>query len=425
MFWSLVAITTLSAAAPETLNLATLRDEATLARTLWATSPDLQLVRGTLAAARADAQRAKLWPNPGLDLSLNTLPVGPTNPIGLQDPWVNVPNLQLGVSWLVELGKRGPRQTATQKALEATRAGALEQVRHFTLGVADVIADIAFAEVRIAQLTAQSADATHLVELQRARASKGDTSLLDADRAQLEQEGVLTMLEEAKQSLAEGLTACARLAGVPCRSFADPELATAWLQRTLSAPEEGPLRPDLRALEAMQASATALSTLASNRGLPDPTLRAGYVHDRFVASGNQQNSLFVGVSLPLPFMEPGRVDAQAYALQAAAAQHARERLTSAISSGLPALNKQLDSVQARLERLSKVSVPLARSVVERLEVAVTRGGALLQELLLARRTLSDLLLATNELGRTSYHLQLERVRLAGGFAPSEELLDEP
>jgi hypothetical protein len=138
------------------------------------------------------------------------------------------------------------------------------------------------------------------------------------------------------------------------------------------------------------------------------------------------NSFFVGVSFPLPFFDRGQLDVRAAEVAAASARAAKAALVSGARSQLERVGAQLATVEARQSRLRTQALPLAESVVSRLETAVTRGAAPLQELLLARRTRAELLLTLNDLDRSAFHLQVERARLSGaGFPLPQEMTDVP
>lgn len=407
--WCATTLAVLMGASP--LALSTLGNGDTLPVRVWQSSPTLEAARVRVAQAEADRRKAFRLPNPGLDLSVNTLPVGPLNPPELTDPFLNVPNVAVGLSVLLELGKRGPRQEAKTEAARAVALEALEQLRLEVLALEDLIGEVAAAQVRVDALAGLAADAARLAALQRARAEKGDTSELDADRARLEQEGTLSALGDARAALQAALRGCSAAVAGPCTPFSDAAQATAWLSRAERAPSALEQRPDLRALEATKRAALAAQTLASRGWLPDPTLRAGYVRDQFLISGNQQNSLFVGLSLPLPFFDHGQDDAEAASVAARGAERARELLLTTAQAQLEQLGAALADVEARQVRLRDQALPLARSVVQRLEAAIDRGAAPLQELLLARRTLLELLLSATELEREAFHLNVARARL--------------
>jgi cobalt-zinc-cadmium efflux system outer membrane protein len=424
---STLLLVVLNAGEPgDVLDLSTTSDSTALAEKVWASSPELLQARSKVAAARADAARAQFLPNPSLDLSLNTIPIGPTNPTDLKDPLLNVPNVGVALSVLLEIGKRGPRQDSMHEAARSAALDALEQLRLKVLTAEEAISDVAAAEVRVSMLIDLSEDAERLTRIQRARSEKGDTAPLDADRAQLEEEATFTSLGEARDSLAEGLRTCTEVVGAQCLPFGDRGRASAWLERTFRvAVAEVTNRPDIRSLEATRRSAEAAQTLAQNHAIPDPTLRVGYVHDRFTVSGNQQNSLYVGLTFPLPVFDHGQADAQAAAVAIASSTRARDQLILTSKSQFSRTTDQLANVEGRQKRLREQSVPLAQSVVSRLDAAVSRGAAPIQELLLARRSYAELLLTANDLDRAAFRLRVALARVTGaGLTLPKELDNE-
>ena len=402
------------AAAP-TLKLAELPKPADLASQLWARSPELQLARSRVAQARADAVRANLLPNPALDISANTLPIGQSNPANLDNPLANVPNYQFAISTLIELGKRGPRQESTRQAALAAAYDALEQLRQRYHELEEHIGEIAAAEVRIDALRQLAEDAAHLTTIQRNRMEKGDAAAIDSDRAQLEEDTYLANLSEAEEALITELRLCSTLSGSECQQFGDVALAQQWLSRPMpdgsSASVED--RPDLKSLQAAVASARAAEKLADRSAIPDPTLRVGYVRDQFLISGNQQNSLFVGLSIPLPLFNHGQAESQAAAVTADAADRARAMTLNQAQVELNRIDDQAKSLAARSALLKGRALPLAKDVVQRLDAAVTRGGAGFQDLILARRTLGELLINATELDLATYRLAVSRARATG------------
>jgi cobalt-zinc-cadmium efflux system outer membrane protein len=420
----LLGTTAAWAEAPSTLSLASLPDEEHLSELLWEHSPDFAAARARVAAAQADVTRAHLLPNPEADLSWNTIPIGPTNPPGL-DRLKDVPNYNIGLSELVELGKRGPRQDAARAALASAALDTLASLRARTYDVLDRAAEVAASEVRLSQLEALAADAAKLSELQRARQQHGDTAGLDVDRALLEEEQLQTTLGEERAHLSDALLACTRTAGLPCERFGGQDAAAAFLSTRLSrapAPSAANIaaRPDLRSLEAQEQSAQASLTLARRRWLPDPTVHLGYVHDQFVVSGNQKDSFFVGLSVPLTFFDHGQADAAAASASLESARQTRELLHAQAERDVATITAQLQAVQERRTRLREQTLPLAEGVVKRLDAAVRAGGTSLQDLILARRSYSELLLRAADLDLTAFHLTLEldRARATGPSAPA-------
>lgn len=409
------------------LELARFEGVPALARRVWAEAPELKLQRAQLAAAMAEAERAGLLPNPTLGLSAGTLPLGTTNPPDLASPWTSIPNFNVSASVLVELGKRGPRQEATRHALRAARLDAIDAVRGLTSELLDTIGEIAATEARIGALSGILDDAARLQALQSARVNRGDASPLDADRAELDRAAVGHTLSEAQAALRQALRRCTEQLGAPCKAFGDAARARAFLVGTLERRDaELETRADLRALEATRDAAAARGLLAERRAIPDPTIQVGYTHDRFVVSGNQQNSLAVALSIPLPLFDHGQADARAAIAERRAAEDLRTaRLTSGRAQRA-ALTEEREAVEAHARQLAETTLPLARAIVERLDAAVTRGAAPLPELLLARRSLADLLIAAIDLDRELFRLDLARLRLgAAPFDLDEQTIDAP
>lgn len=402
---------------PSPLNLSMLPDEGALVSLLWQHSPELAEARTRIAAADADLIRAQQLPNPSLDLGWNTVPVDRTNPPGLR-PLVDVPNYTVTLSELVELGKRGPRREAARGFRRAAALDVYELLRQRTLDLRERVAEVASAEVRVAALSDAAADAAKLTELQQARASRGDVPGLDVDRALLEQQKLESNVGEARERLRDALLACSQAVGVPCLPFAAPDRANAYLA---SAPTEVSTagleaRPDLGALAAQESGARSALTLARRRAIPDLTLRAGYVRDRFVISGNQPQSMLFGVSLPLPLFDRGGAEAREASQAVESSARARALLTEQGRREVEALRAQLLDVNARKATLHHKTLPLARDVVSRLEQSV-RAGTPVQDLLLARRTLEELLADTADVDLTAFHTTTELARTAG-YAPN-------
>ena len=418
----LTACLALTGANPESLDLSSSPGDLQLVELLWARSPDLVSARAKLGQAAADVIRSEVFPNPGFDFQWGTLAIGPTNPPGL-DKLKDVPNYTFTLNQPFEIAKRGPRQAASRAGRDAALYDAVETLRQRWFDLLERISEVATAEIRVGALEDTVRDAQRLADLQLERQKRGDIAGLDVDRAVLEAEKYASNLGQERERLSAALLLCAQAVGLPCRPFASPDAARAFLSRRLvAAPPAANLdaRPDLRSLQAQETSARSSLTLARNRWIPDPTFRVGYVLDQFIASGSQHQSVFVGVSMPLPFFDHGQADARAASALAEAAGQAQFLLRAASLRDLASLEQQREAALARRSRLMERTLPLARDVVQRLESAVTRGGAPLPDLLLARRTLGDLQLDAADLDLFAFHLTVAQARAAGELPPLPE-----
>jgi cobalt-zinc-cadmium efflux system outer membrane protein len=412
--WSLILAASVAVAQPSPIDLSASLDDAALASLLWERSPELVEARARLGADAAEALKAKLFPNPELDLGVGTLPMGQRNPPGEIAYW-DVPNYGVQVSELVEIGKRGPRQRATAASYDATVLETRELLRQRLFDLCSAIGDIAVTQVRVGVLEGLAKDAAELRRVESGRVEHGESAGLNVDRALVEEEKAKSDLAEEQEKLQRALLGCLRVAGAMCLPFKDGAQAQAFLtQRSqLAAPTGIESRPDVKALDAREQSASASMALAAAKKLPDVTLRAGYLYDRFIVSGNQRHSFNVGISLPLPLFDRGQAEAVQAGAAGEAAALAKQQLLSRVALDVSHLSEQLKSVLTRRQRMNEQTIPVARQVVDRLAQAVERGGATLPELLLARRTLGELLVSAADLEGTAYQLAVSLRRSAG------------
>jgi cobalt-zinc-cadmium efflux system outer membrane protein len=416
-----VLLASTAVAEPRVLDLGAMPDDQAISELLFERAPELIAARARMAQAEADAQRALRLPNPALDASWTTIPLGTTNPAELEHPLTSIPAYQVGLTAPVEIGKRGPRQLSTRKLAHAAVLGAVESLRQLHLDLLAAIARVASAEQRIASLTDQVADAGRLTTLAAQRASHGDVARLDEDRARLDEAKLRNLLLAERHRLSEALRECGRLAGIRCEPFGQVEKTQVALAQLSLVPSEASVRaavetrPDLLSLSAQSESHAAAATLARARRIPDPAVRVGYTLDQFQVSGNQRHSLAVGVSLPLPLFERGQADlAQALSARQAA-ETERRLLTEQAGRDLDRLFGQAGELAQRQQSMRREYLPLSRKLVERLTLTVKAGGAPLPDLLLARRNLNELLTDSSELDLLVVENALEIRRQSGAL----------
>lgn len=364
-----------------------LRDGARLAAWLEEHDPELHAARARLAQSSADARQSRALLNPVLDASLGNVPLGETNPPGLGFNQTAIYNV--GLSQTIELGKRGAR-----------RAGADLRQKSATLQVAvaqrDQLSQARFAlgnalhrGLRVAILSETLADAEHGAELERTRYEQKALSGTDYDRLLLDLANLRADFDRERAEYSAALADCAAALGATCdlsgaREADLSEAAPLDASRAASANLEK--RPDLRAIEAEGQAAERDAELARGRAIPDITLRLGYTHDRFVASGDNRNTLTFGVALPLPIFDRGQHDSTKALNRAIELRETRGALLRQARADVTSLltrKAALEKVQASLEG---ESLPRSSSVLTSSQIAFDHGGVSLTDLLLARRT---------------------------------------
>lgn len=397
-------------------------DEPVASRFLWENAPSLADERAAIQRSRARIAEAGVRPNPELDFEVGTLPVGETNPPGLR-PLADVPNYSVGLSWPFELGKRGPRREAALRDAEATVLDARQALRDAGLELRKLAATVASAQARDALLESLQADARRLSELEERRLGIGASTGVEVDRARVEEEALVLERIEVAEALDEALVACSALVGTPCEPFESDEAATAFLRAVPALPDAfDPERPELQAFDARRKAREAERTLALNQALPDPTVRVAYVHDRFQAGDNQRHSFNVGVSVPLPILDAGRASARVFEADIGEASMGKERLGRARRAEMDALRRRALQLARQVEHIESTAAPLARSVVERLERALPKGGGSASELVQARRALVELEQGALELRLALHAARADLAHVAGTSADSSATL---
>jgi len=391
-------------------------DERVLASALWNHSPDLLFSRQSVIEAEAGRERSHVLPNPTLTTAWGTIPVGRRNPPDAS--FGEVPNYMVGISQMIELGKRGPRQAAAEAATKVAFLTVADTYRQGFFALLEALAEQAGATARRSVLERLVGDSAESLRLQRERAKRGDVAALEVDRLEVEHLRLLSAAREAEEAQEIAVGVCARILGSDCPRFAGEEDARHFLFEehpdvlALAHDEHKDFqavsgRPDLLALDAEQTRLRAEAVLASRAKIPDPTAGVSYMHDQFEIAGNQANSLVLTVSLPLPVFDRGQVESERAKRKLEASLQAHRVLSDGALRALALARRRLAVLQARAQSLDEAALPRARSLAEGMDAASRRGGASLIDVLLARRALEELQLDRLEVAATTFKATLE------------------
>ena len=156
-------------------------------------------------------------------------------------------------------------------------------------------------------------------------------------------------------------------------------------------------RPDIRALQLLGRSAREDATLARRRAIPDPSLSVGYTRDRLVVSGDQPRSLAFGLSLSLPVFDHGQHDAARADLRVMELEQTAAAALSRARSDVTALLERRATLEGTLRKLREGALPRSKRVLDSTVAAFNQGELSMTDLLLARRTHTDLVLKVMEL----------------------------
>lgn len=371
-------------------------DLLALERVVRERSPALQSAELEIDEARAEVRQSQLWGNPVLDGSWDTIPVGETNPPGLEHPFARIPNYGVGLSYTFLMGKRGPKQ---ERALALARSAVASRdvaIREHALELAHVLGDVATTLLRLEGMRSLAREGADAISLAEARVQAKFGVPLEVDRLRIEVDRTNQQLLDAEGDLMGALAACSSLIGSSCRPFQGSEEARlfleGWIGRMQRAEGRIEERPDLRKWEAERVAAQAELSYAKALAIPDPTVRVGFVHDRFLISGNQMNSVNLSVSVPLPFFDRGQAQRSVAEARHARASALRERIVSASEATIPVLKRRIEVYVRQQKLLQEDILPRAREVMQSLERAAESRLVPMTDVLQARRAWSELLL---------------------------------
>lgn len=361
---------------------------------LLRTAPGIDMHRRAIALAAGARDKAYLLSNPVVDAGWTTIPIGPTNPRDLRAPFANVPSYSFGLSYFFELGKRGRRQAWAESELDASRAQLAAATRVEALALLESLALLAGAMLRADSAQFMVENGVRSVDVARSRFAQGFGSGLEVDRLELETARVRQRLSAAHAAILDGEAGCASVLGARCSRFADAQQARRflehWIQVAQSAHVAPGVRPDLRAIDAERAAAGREASLAKASAIPDPTVRIGYVHDRFVQSGAQTNSVNLSVSLPIALFDQGQAELQAARAKARELSSHRERLVTTARARAPLLRARLSAARTRIDELSSQLVPQARAMLQQISTAAEGRLVSITDVIQAQRLVAEL-----------------------------------
>ena len=339
--------------------------------------PQLAEARALVEAAGGRVQQAGALPNPEAVLRGEQLP--------FKDTPARDRQFVVGVAQTVPLGSRLTKaRQAEQLELEA-RTQRLEAARRdVRRRVHGAFATALYQEQAFTLQSQLAEDAARAVALVKARLAAGDAVPEELARAEIEQARARmearrsgTLREQARLALAAAVSApelrVESLAGDLSAAFEVPSLET--LAAHLAA------HPELLEAQAAQRASAARVELALAERIPD--VSAEVLYRRLEAT--RQDTVDIGLRIPLPFFNPGQGRVREARAEAAAAE-ARVRLTRGeLQARLNSVHAELATTLAGSRALKQEILPRAETVLRAAEARHAAGDVALGELLLARR----------------------------------------
>ncbi len=352
-------------------------------------NPDVRAAQRALDAARADVRSADRAPAPVLSAGVSSIDLH--NGTGSGSLWTQRRlDKSLGMDWTWERGnKRGLRTEAAERTARAAAADSQDMALLQQLGALGAFYDLLAAQERLQILQALAASARTLAHTAGLRLKTGDLSAQDAARTGIEAERA-----EAEQMLARlaHQQAMQALAGWTGQNVP----ATGWraeggwpaVQTTARAEDIDALveqRPDVRAARERLAAADAALHSAQALQRTDPTLGATFDH---YPDGQRTNRLLaLRISIPLNAGARFEGEIGRALAQKDQAQDLLDKARIQARAELLGLQQAWQSQSARLQGYEDRILTQARQVAAQAELAYSKGGLSLTDLLDARRTL--------------------------------------
>ncbi len=412
--WAMLAASLPSAAAPRdaAAPVATLlADPAALTSWLEGHSPDVAAAAARVAQAGAALGSARLFQNPALTLSVGDIVVGESNPPGLGRDETLI--YTAGVSQTFELGKRSHRVASAGSSADSARELYRDELVQRSADARQALGRLVYATERQHVLAESLEWARRAAELGKTRFEQGEISGNDYDRLLLETSTLELDVERSRSDVAAAEASCRAALFAPCDAggavIADLDRTAAAVEAAAAPDLAG--RPDIQALDDQRKSALEDQIVAKHRAIPDPNVSLAYVRDYLTVSGDQPRSLAVGVTLPLPLFDRGQHDAARAAARAVELESARTGALARATADLTALQDRHRFLDDALRRLTAESIPRSASILETTEKAFEQGEVSMTDLLLARRTHTELLLGLDDVRFEAFsvHNELRRV----------------
>jgi cobalt-zinc-cadmium efflux system outer membrane protein len=372
-----------------------LSDPVQLAAWLDAHDANVSAAMSRLDAAEAARAQTGVLPNPELSLALGGVVVGASNLADGSTSPSNTANFTVGVTELVELGKRRPRQEAASARIDAAREDLIGALGVRVSAAITAMGKVAYLSSRHDTLVVNLEAQKKILALEKIRVDHQDLSGDDYARLELETERLELDVARADADLRQAAVACEATLRAPCGEGlgADALEHGAPLPATPGDVDQALEQRAVAVSSRDQQTAYGFdATLAHNRRIPDPTLGVAFLRDNLTVAGNEPNTMLFSVTFPIPIFDRGDHDAAAAMAEAhalAAEELADRREARGAVDALVAQKQYLDT---EIERLSTVSIPKSEKILADTHKAFDAGQDSLSDLILAERAHRELIL---------------------------------
>ncbi|WP_225224005.1 TolC family protein [Limnohabitans radicicola] len=354
-------------------------------------NPDTVAAQRAADAARADVQAANRAPAPTLSAGVSSIDL--QNGAGSGPFWTQKRlDKSLGLDWTWERGnKRALRTEVAERSARAAQADGTDMAVMQQIGAQNAFYDMLAAQQRLQTVQAIAQSAQQLADTAARRLKAGDLSSQEAARTRIEAERARADVHSAQREQQQAAQLLSTWTGQkpPVGGWtaqgtwptAQPNAAQA--EDAIDALVEQ--RPDVVAARERVAAAQAALQAAQALRSADPSIGATFDH---YPDGTRTNRL-LGLRISIPLNGWQRFDGEiGRALaQEQQSQDLLQKTRVQARSEQVALMQGWQASAGRLKIYEEQIIPQATQVAAQAELAYSKGGLTLTDLLDARRTL--------------------------------------
>jgi cobalt-zinc-cadmium efflux system outer membrane protein len=354
-------------------------------------NPDVMAAQRAAEAARADVQAANRAPAPTLSAGVSSIDL--QNGVGSGSFWTQKRlDKSLGLDWTWERGnKRALRTEVAERNARAAQADGSDMAVMQQIGAQNAFYDLLAAQQRLQTVQAIAQSAQQLADTAARRLKAGDLSAQDAARTRIETERARADVHSAQLDVQQAAQALSIWTGQkpPVGGWtvqgvwpaASPTAAQA--EDAIDALVEQ--RPDVAAARERVAAAQAALQAAQALRSADPSIGASFDH---YPDGTRTNRLLaLRISIPLNGWQRFDGEIGRALAQEQQSQDLLQKTRLQARSELLTLMQGWQASAGRLKIYDEQIVPQATQVAAQAELAYSKGGLTLTDLLDARRTL--------------------------------------
>jgi outer membrane protein, heavy metal efflux system len=354
---------------------------------------DLIAARLEVEAAQLDRVQAGLYPNPILSYTVGNLILGTANnqqqnvTAGFGDQTVHT----VSIADVIDVwAKRNAHIRFANRGVDYQRIIVEDALREVSWAVRSAFSDVLREqwELQLAKETRSRYDDT--IRLSRARNRAGEISNAELSKIELEGTRYQNEVLDGEMELDLARQKLAALMGLRPGEVPPAVDEPAERRIDLSLPDLLARalreRPDVRATLAAQSRANAELSSAKRDALPDISLGLGYTHSNFTISGDNPDSLYLNLSMPLPVFDRNQANIGRARLHLKMAENDNAKLQLAIEHELTDAVRRCQRARALLAVFEGGMLERAETALRVAEKSYQAGMVSLLELLEAQRT---------------------------------------